>query len=801
MPQVPYSPFQTVAPSVPAEYSRVNATPDSFGAQVGGAIQGLGHEISKSAELFAAHADRMKALSDKAAAEEAQIELTKKLDTIQFDVNTGYINQKGKNAVAGYQSAHEAAEQARKDVLGSIQDPMVKRMLEGPAAHQTMTALRTMSRHAADENRTYLYDTNVASSQALIDSMGLNYTADPAPTINALKQKAIERVGMKGLGDADSDAAKAEISKSISALQVARISTQRVHDPVGALDTFQQVSGQLNAAVRYQLAEKIFADAAPVIAAEIARSPTLETIAINDAEGQSLLTVADKMGKQVKVRVNGEAKTVFDRLPADEKLKVLHLAETMMKQDKSQQVAAVRHQVEDTLAAGAQGVRVGNPPTQEQLSVLDPETARRVTQQLDENSKFVDAVAKLNATPTSQMTALFNDITRLPAAGEGTRFATEYNARLSAAANLVITDRNKDPAAAAAKSSIAVRGALGALQESYATVKDPNVRRQITDFYARTTLAEQTRLEVSNPSILTQEMRAGIINQAIKEEGSQRTVQMIKQLSDDWGKHWPPVYGQLSKALPQTTRVIGSGMAEAPAMILQGLTGEKMKDIDKFLSGTDKTDIKAQLKKEFEQGYNSLVSSNPIAGRNTFNDFYDSAEKMAAYYMSLGKSAKDASKQAYKETFGDKYEFVKSGPAYVRIPKAQDASLISSGMSVVRQGADSLGVAPLLSFAGLDEKERIARTLDTIRSEGYWVTSSDESGATLYLRDSTHVGGAPVLDTKGNTIYRSWYALQQAAQMGSVVAKPVAGTSRAFGESGGGAAAGVSRRRNNAPLP
>lgn len=785
MPQVPLTPLPSTAatPSQPLEYQRIQVSPDAFGAQVGAATQRLGAEVGQAGDILFQNAVKLRAIADETEAKEADIRLTRQLDDLQFNPQTGFLSQKGKNAVNGYQTAHAAAEQIRADVMGSVQSPAARRMLLPSAASQTQAALRNMSRHAATENTVYTTSVSTERSKALIESAGLDYTRDPEPVIRALREEAISRTEMAGLGGSDSDAAKNEIQKSVDALQTARIRSQRIHDPVGALSTFQTVQGQLSDGVRYKLAEEIFADAAPALAANIARDPKFVTNAANEDESMSLSAQAQKLGKQFVISEGAESKTTFDRLPIDEKLRVMSLSHTMQAQDKSQAVQSVTYRAQDAEALLERGLPAPNAPSRdEMIGTHGAVVGDRMAQKLDAARDFGAKVQQMSTTPRAEQARLASAV---PEAGAGSAEVLRRNDQLTQAIQQVRKAQDEHPADFVLANS---RGVNQAWSNALDVAKhnDANATHRAFDTYATTSIAEQNRLGMPFQGILPTSLKDQIVDQLTNAAGSQQTVNGIKQLASEWGRHYPQVYSEIAKSLPDTPLVIGSGMKEGPAMLLAGLTQEKMDSIKKGLPSSSGTDIKEQLDKQFDQGRISLIASEPVSGLSTFNSFYNASEKLATLYASQGSSPKDAAQKAYNDTFGHKYEFLRSGEAYVRVPKTQNVSQISDGMSIVRGDPGRLNIQPLLSLVGLDEKQRMAATLSQVKADGYWVTSPDESGATLYLQ------GAPVLNTAGEPVYQSWYALASAGR-GKPAVLPGAPAPSRFNQTPGGAATGVRR--------
>ncbi|MFP5340934.1 MAG: hypothetical protein ACLGIW_21065, partial [Gammaproteobacteria bacterium] len=81
--------------------------------------------------------------------------------------------------------------------------------------------------------------------------------------------------------------------------------------------------------------------------------------------------------------------------------------------------------------------------------------------------------------------------------------------------------------------------------------------------YATAMIAEQQRLGAPAPKLLTERQAAGIAASFENtQDGGSNAAQLIEQLQQQWGKHWPTVYKQLQDKLPGAALVIGSGVDE-----------------------------------------------------------------------------------------------------------------------------------------------------------------------------------------------------------------------------------------------
>src|SRR5690606_39183726 len=135
-----------------------------------------------------------------------------------------------------------------------------------------------------------------------------------------------------------------------------------------------------------------------------------------------------------------------------------------------------------------------------------------------------------------------------------------YGTVIKAATDLE-REKHNDPAGYAAKYSPVIRGALEALDSG-----DPSA----AESYAAASLAEQERMGVADPQLLSTSQAQAIVAQfSNTEDGGSNSAAMVAQLQEQWGKHWPTVYRQLSSEdLPGAALVIGSGVDQSTASML-----------------------------------------------------------------------------------------------------------------------------------------------------------------------------------------------------------------------------------------
>lgn len=262
--------------------------------------------------------------------------------------------------------------------------------------------------------------------------------------------------------------------------------------------------------------------------------------------------------------------------------------------------------------------------------------------------------------------------------------------------------------------------------------------------YATAMLAEQQRLGAPEPRLLSEKQAAGIAaafeNTA---DGGSNSAQIIEELQQQWGKHWPTVYKQLQDKLPGAALVIGSGVDPQTSATLARIAPLKTEELKKGLDSIEASDAKKVLAEEMTDF--RLTLAGQVGGERTFSTLYSEAERLAYAYMSQGKSAKDAVSLVKKSLIDDKYTLAGT----YRVPKSFDADMVEAGTERAIESLDP----STLRFAvpnGVDEAFARDRVKAAISKDGYWVTLPDESGLALYY------SGEAVLTKEGEPVTRSF---------------------------------------------
>lgn len=467
----------------------------------------------------------------------------------------------------------------------------------------------------------------------------------------------------------------------------------------------------------------------------------------------NLLQANSSMATAVISRMVGDnpqrAKEYFGvaqgNMTADDQVRVQNLIDREIKsrEIEARQMQAIARaelstRVSDAQSAYLSGYEFDNPPSQSEFvaSFGAKEGAERY-QQFAKTQALGSAIREIAlASPEERVQIIdrFNPA-KGGVASEGFAVDAKLFGALVNTASRLGEELEKDPAQFVASRSPLIQRAAQQAQGG-----DPAA----VDAYATAMIAEQQRIGAPEPRLLSERQAAGIAASFENtQDGGSNAAQLIEQLQQQWGKHWPTVYKQLQGKLPGAALVIGTGVDPQTSATLARIAPLKTEELKKGLDSAETREAKMALNEGMAEFRSTLAGQ--VGGERTFSTLYNEAERLAYAYMGQGKGARDAVELAKKALIDDKYTLQGS----YRVPKGYDADMVESGAErAVRQiDAGSLRFAVP---AGVGEEFARERVKAAIEKDGYWVTTPDESGLALYY------GGEAVLTKDGLPVIRSF---------------------------------------------
>jgi hypothetical protein len=258
---------------------------------------------------------------------------------------------------------------------------------------------------------------------------------------------------------------------------------------------------------------------------------------------------------------------VIDRLPPDEKLAVFQMARTQGNQGMAQVREAMKQRLLDTSAAYERGLDAPNPPSRSELiTVFGQFDGEKAAGDLDLSRTFGQDVRSVQNMPGTQQATLL--AARAPVPGEGFAMAEKRHEGLARAVDAVQKERAQDPALAVMRNSPQVQNAY----RTYAGAQGDGMTAA-AQAYAAATLAEQQRIEVRNPQVLTKDMVDSIAKKFAEPPAQGENVaNVMRGMVGQWGRYWPAVAQQLKGKIPPEAEVIGLGVTpEAEAALAEAV--------------------------------------------------------------------------------------------------------------------------------------------------------------------------------------------------------------------------------------
>ena len=367
--------------------------------------------------------------------------------------------------------------------------------------------------------------------------------------------------------------------------------------------------------------------------------------------------------------------------------------------------------------------------------IYGPEKAALIQKQIDDAKSYgADVNATKLATPDQIQQMVDDRTTQMQSPEDFRSKAQDLKGLLG-----VIKDRNtaikNDAATYVVQNDTTVSDAYDKMSQSG---NDPTALATASASYAAAALTSQTALGVpaDKQRILPAPLATQIISQfKTQPQGGQNAAELMQTLAGQWGKYWPQVFGEMSKDLPPSALVAGT-MVRPEQQLAAGRLSEAAAAGTKALEAGVIPDTRKEIKGAIPGLMSDFQSSLPSNARNagTFQTFSDAVYQLALSYAAEGDSGTRATQRAYQDVLGGSYGF-RTNPnntnAVMRVPVQYDADSVRENATRLLQSIAG-GIRIPQSLAGLPPKDTEAAYLSALHSQGYWVTSPDESGLTLY---------------------------------------------------------------------
>ncbi len=557
------------------------------------------------------------------------------------------------------------------------------------------------------------------------------------------------------------------------ALTSARLQSWKLQDPVGALSQFQVDAKNLDPVRAAALGNQIFEAAKPVMATQILMGQ-MKSTAGSDSEALAMMLQAKNMGLPASVEVmtdkrEDSSNPVFDALPINQKMEVLHAAAVLKSQSEQLVKVDLGDRIRDAQASYLATGTFPTPPTKEELvAAYGQDKGSRIAVDLAETEKLGKALQVVGGMSPEQKQQALKDSTPIP--GDGFASAQQRQEIYAKAIQQSNEAIMKDPSGYALQNSPIVQQAYKQLVQAQSS--ESANQAQITETstqYAQTSYAEQTRLGVADPKLLPKQMAEQVVagfNREISDGNNMAT--RIDAAAKQWGNYWPDVYRQLATQfkgnLPDSFLTIPGLNNGAAKEEMARLDHVKLEDLKKTVVNSDVKAAEDAIQEQLKPWAESMLSNQ--TNSNLYQATMTGATKMALSRIQKGQSVGAAVEAATSSFIGD-YEFpdTMSVNRYM-VPKNENPQEITNGVKRVIAAMPNLniGAPPFGDQTGMRNKAELTNDWkQTVISNPLWVTNGQGTGLKLYAigKDGRQY---PVNTPEGSQIEYSWDALRQMSQ-------------------------------------
>lgn len=230
----------------------------------GAPFRAMGETLNEASNLML----RQQIAEAQTRVKEADTTFTSQLNDLLHNPEHGYLAQKGRNAVDGYDISVRALDKLKSDVVGTLKDPRERQLAEPIFNERIQAALIAAQKHAATEKRVWQIETSESRAAATLVDAATNYNNEEAFGLSL--GTAMNEAAFQGrlLGWDEKTVEMKQLAMLDEAFRM-RYEAWRYSDPVSALASFQRNAGAISPLTREKIATDLFNAAAPELAAQL----------------------------------------------------------------------------------------------------------------------------------------------------------------------------------------------------------------------------------------------------------------------------------------------------------------------------------------------------------------------------------------------------------------------------------------------------------------------------------------------------------------------------------------------------
>lgn len=428
-------------------------------------------------------------------------------------------------------------------------------------------------------------------------------------------------------------------------------------------------------------------------------------------------------------------------LNADNRIQLRNAAEAELKRREAEakQAAAISRaemgfRLQDANAAYMQGMQFDNPPSAGELrAAYGPERGQRAFDALSQAQQYGVGVKEYATLPISERGPWLQK--HAPGidgvASEGYAQQSQLFGKLVTDAQNINKQLVEDGAGYAIKYAPEVNNAWQGVMNA----ADPQSAPAAYQAYAEAVKGEQARLGLKQFKVIPESYAASMAA-TFKDPANAgpKQIHLIEEMKTNWGQHFPDVFKQIAGDLPDSVKIIGSGVDRDTATLLSGISQVKTPELKKPLQSSDVNAMELTLKSTLEPFARTFASQ--AGGQSTYGSIYNEAYRGALAQMAQGVSPGDAAENMSKRLSAN-YQI----DGTLRVPNQYDIDTVQEGIQSVVSGlkASDIALGEIQGVSGEFTDERTQKLL----SSATVIANKDETG--VYLMHN----GAAILGKNG----------------------------------------------------
>lgn len=413
----------------------------------------------------------------------------------------------------------------------------------------------------------------------------------------------------------------------------------------------------------------------------------------------------------------------FSGLNLEQQQALQNLAETRVKQDMAVFKSQVDSTLRDAVAMHKDGIQ---DPINIPVTTFERAYGADAPRMYAEYQKSRLMGADIGAFKAQSESEIMSSLERTqPVPGPAYAADDERQRIRVQAAQSVLKQRNDDPAGYATKNSDTLKGQQAALSVPTLTADE---RSKLTQDFVRNNLAEQQRLGIASPQVLTPRQSDAIAMRAMKAVKPEDSANLIAGLEAEYGEFFPKVFDQLVKdgKIAGELLIIPNLPSQTAREAVSRLARVKEADLTQGIDAAGQKAVKDEVVATMTDFAKTIPLMTEPAAR-TVNAYETTLRKLAYQFMQGGTKPSEAAEQARTMLLGQ-YTF----EGTTRIPNKVNASQAMRGAARML-ATDLTGIdVPRDETGSRTGAEAAAEWQDTVRARVQWFANGNDDGLDLW---------------------------------------------------------------------